>query len=106
MIVEVLETRFTVLIDRQLDDSVDTVENKMQIVILSTIKNLFSRWIELSVTSKSAYSGQYAASFTLVSDKGEYLGTTALCFQNVFERSKISYESIANDETRENILSN
>ena len=40
---DVLERRFMVQNDRQLGNTVDTVENKMQIENLSTIDNLISR---------------------------------------------------------------
>ena len=90
---------FNERIDREMGNIVDTVENRIQNVILTAVDNIITPRIELAVWSINASLGRDAHSITLNSERGERMGIAA-SFKNVSERNNTFHEFNANDETR------
>ena len=57
---------------------VDTVENRIQIEILTAIDNIITHKIELAVRSINATSGRDATSATANSERGDCIGILSL----------------------------
>ena len=89
-------------IDREMGLIVDTVEDRIQNVMLTAIDSIISRKIDLAIGSLNASSGRDANSVVANSERGEHIGVYAL-FQNVSERKNTLHVFNKNDETRNNI---
>ena len=81
---------------------VDTVEDRIQNAILTTIDNLVAPKIELSNRSINASSGRDATSVEANSERGELVGINA-SFENVSGNNHLLHVSNVNDEIANNI---
>ena len=81
---------------------VDTVEDRIQKAILTTIDNIVAPKIELAFRSINASSGRDVTSVTANSERGEHVGTDA-SFGNASANNNILRVSNVNDETRHNM---
>ena len=68
--VETLERRFNETIDRELNNIVDTVEDRIQIAILAAVDSIVTPMIELAIGSISMSSRQNVTSVTANSELG------------------------------------
>ena len=100
--VKTLERCFNERIDREMNNIVDTVEDRIQNAILTAIDNIVAPKIELAIRSKNASSGRDVTSVTANSERGERVGINA-SFENASENNNILRVSNVNDETRQNI---
>ena len=100
MNVKTLERCFNEKIDREMNNIVDTVEDRIQNAILTAIGNIIAPKIELAIRSINASSGRDVAS---VSVNSEHVGINAF-FENASRNEDTLDVSNVNDETRHNIL--
>ena len=100
---QTLERCLTDRIDREMGNTIDTVEEKIQKSILTAIDNIISLKMELAVGSIKASSGRNAASVTANSERGEHTGIAAF-FENVSDWNNTFHEINVNDETWETSL--
>ena len=100
--VKTLERCFNERIDREMNNIVDTVEDRVQNAILSAIENIVAPKIELAIRSINASSGRDATSVTANSERGERVGINA-SFENASENNNTLRVPNVNDETRLNI---
>ena len=77
MTVKTLERCFNERIDRELSNIVDTVEDRIQNVILTAIENIVSPKIDLAIRSINASSGRDATSVSANSERRERVGVYA-----------------------------
>ena len=96
------ERCFNEKIDREMNNIVDTVEDRIQNAILTAIDNIVAPKIELAIRSINASSGRYVTSATANSERGEHVGINAP-FENASENNNTLHISNVNDETRHNI---
>ena len=82
---------------------VDTVEDRIQNVILTAIDNTVAPKKELAIRSINASSGRDATSVAANSECREHIGIDA-SFGNASGKNNIRQVSNGNDETRNNIL--
>ena len=99
MNVRTLERCFTERIDREMSNIVDTVEDRIQNAILTTIDNNVAPKIELAIRSINASSEGEATSVSAHSERREHVGINA-SFENASENNNVPK---GNDETRHNI---
>ena len=97
-----LERCFNERIDREMSNIVDTVEVRIQNAILTAIKNIVARKIELAIRSISASSGRDATSVSANSERRERVGINA-SFENASENNNTLRVPNVSDETRLNI---
>ena len=97
--VKTSERCFNDRIDREVSNVVNTVEDRIQNAILTSIDSLVAPEIELKITSKNPSSGRDRTSVTANSDHGEHVGTTEF-FGDASENNIVLHISIVNDETR------
>ena len=102
MSVKTLERCFNERIDREMNNIVDTVENRIQNAILTAIDNLVAPKIELAIRSINASSGRDVASVSVKSERREHVGVNA-SFENASRNEDTLDVSNVNDETRHNI---
>ena len=102
MNVKTLERCFNERIDREMDNIVDTVEDRIQNAILTCIENNVAPKIELAIRSINASSGRDATSVTANSERGERVGINA-SFENASENNNTLCVPNVSDETRLNI---
>ena len=100
--VKTLEKCFNERIDREMSNIVDTVEDRIQNAILTTVENIVAPKIELAVRSVNASSGRDTTSVTANSERGERVGNNA-SFENASENNNTLRVPNVNDETRQNI---
>ena len=100
--VKTLERCFNERIDREMNNIVDTVEDRIQNAILTAIENIVAPKIELAIRSINASSGRDATIVTANSERGERVGINA-SFENAFENNNTLRVPNVNDETRLNI---
>ena len=81
---------------------VDTVKDRIQNGILNAFDSNFATKIELAIRSINTTSGQYEASSTANSNRGEHIGITA-SLENVSERNNTLHVLNTNEGTRNNI---
>ena len=86
--------------DRRLRRHAATVEDRIQIAILTTIDFFITPRIDVAVKSINTSSGRDASSVTTKSERGEIVSITA-SFQKVSEKNNTFFGSNANDETQE-----
>ena len=97
-----LEKCFNERIDREMNNIVDTVENRIQNAILTAFDNIIAPKIELAIRSVIASSGRDVTSVTANSERGEHVAINA-SFENASGNNNISHVSNVSDETRHNI---
>ena len=100
--VKTLERCFNERIDREMNNIVGTVEDRIQNAILTAIENIVAPKIELAIRSINASSGRDATSVTANSVRGEHVGINA-SFEKASENNNTSRVPNVNDETRLNI---
>ena len=99
MTVKTLERCFNERIDREMNNIVDTVEDRIQNVILAAIDKIVAPKIELAIRSINASSGRDVASASGNSEGREYEGINA-SFENASENNRTLGTTHINDETR------
>ena len=102
MSVKTLERCFNERIDREMNNIVDTVEDRIQNAILTAIDNIIVPKIELAIRSVNASSGRDVTSVTANSERGERVGINA-SFENASENNNTLRVPNVSDETRLNI---
>ena len=102
MNVKTLERCFNERIDREMNNIVDTVEDRIQNAILTAIDNIVAPKIELAIRSINASSGRDVTSVSANSERREHGGSNAH-FENASENNNTFGVANVNDETRHNI---
>ena len=102
MSIKTLERCFNERIDREKNNIVDTVEDRIQNAIWTAIENIVAPKIELAIRSINASSGRDATSVSANSERKERIGINA-SFENASRNNDTLDESNVNDETRHNI---
>ena len=102
MSVKTLERCFNERIDREMNNIVDTVEDRIQNAILTAIDNIVTPEIELAIRSINASSGRDVTSVSANSVRRERVGINA-SFENASRNNDTLDVSNVNDETRHNI---
>ena len=98
MIVKTLERCFNERIDREMSNIVDTVEDRIQNAILTTIENIVAPKSELAIRSMNASSGQDVTGASATSERREYFGSN-VPFENTSESNNTLGVTNVNDET-------
>ena len=98
MKMETLEKCFNERIDKEINDIVDTVEDRIQKATLTTNDSIITAEIILAFISITASSGRGATIVMTNSKSGEHLGITAP-FENVSERNNTLHVFISNINT-------
>ena len=96
-----LERCFNERIDREMNNIVETVEDRVQNAILTAIENIVAPKIELAIRSINASSGRDATSVSANSERRERVGIDA-SFENASKNNDTLDVSNVNDETRQN----
>ena len=86
MSVKTLERCFNKRIDREMSNIVDTVEDRIQIAILTAIDNIVTPKIELAIRSINASWGRVVTSVSANSERREQVGINA-SFENASENN-------------------
>ena len=102
MNVKTLERCFNESVDREMNNVVDTVEDRIQSAILTAIDNIVAPKIELAIRSISASSGRDVTSVSVNSERREHAGINA-SFENASGNNDTQVISKVNDETRQSI---
>ena len=102
VIVKTLEPCYNERIDREMSNSVDTVEDRIQNAIVTAIDCFVAPKTELSIRSINASSGRDVTNVTANSERAEHVGIFTP-FENASVNSNTLYVSNVNDETRNNI---
>ena len=100
--VKILERCFSERIDREMNNFVETVEDRIQNAILTAIDNIVVPKIQLAIRSKNTSSGRNVTSVSANSERREHAGINAF-FENASENNNKLNTTIENDETRQNI---
>ena len=101
MSAKTLERCFNERIDREMNNIVDTVEDRIQNAILAAIDNIVAPKIELAIRSINASSGRDVTSVCANSERRERTGTNT-SFENASENNNTIGVTNINDETRRN----
>ena len=101
MNVKNLERCFNERIDREMNNIVDTVEDRIQNAILAAIDNIVAPKIELAIRSLNASSGQDVTRVSANSERREHTGINA-SFENASENNNTIGITNINDEARRN----
>ena len=99
--VKTLESCFNERIDREMENIVETVEDRIQSAILTAIDNIVGPKIELAIRSINASSGRDVASMSANSERREHTGINA-SFENASENNNTIGVTNINDEARRN----
>ena len=99
--VKTFERCFNKKIDKETNNIVDTVEDRIQNAILAAIDNIVAPNIELAIRSVNASSGRDVTSMTANSERGEHVGVNAT-FENASGNNNTLGVLNVNDETRHN----
>ena len=99
--VKTLERCFNERIDREMNNIVDTVEDRIQNAFLTAIENIVAPKIEPAIRSINASSGRDTTSVSANSERGERVGINA-SFENASKINDTLDVSNVNDETRQN----
>ena len=102
MSVKTLERCFNERIDREVNNVIDTVEDRIQNAILTAIDYIVAPKIELAIRSVNASSGRDVTSVSANSERKERVGLNA-SFENASRNNDTLDLSNVNDETRHNI---
>ena len=100
--VEILERCFNERIHREMNNIIDTVEDRIQNAILTAIDNIVAPKIKLAIRSINASSGRDVTSVSANSEHNEGVGLSA-SFKNASRNNDTLDVSNVNDETRHNI---
>ena len=100
--VKTLERCFNERIDREINNIVDTVEDRIQNAILTAVDSIVAPKIESAIRSINASSGQGATSVTANSERGGHVGINT-SFENASGNINVLLLAYVNDETRNNI---
>ena len=100
--VKSLERCFDERLDREMNNIIDTVEDRIQNAILTAIDNIVPPKIELAIRSINASSGRDVTSVSTNSECMEQVGINA-SFENASGNNNTLGVSKVNDETRHNI---
>ena len=100
--VKTLERCFNERIDSEMNNIVETVEDRIQNAILTAIDNIVAPKIELAIRSINASSGRDVTSVSANSERREHAGINA-SFENASENNNKLNATNENDETRQNI---
>ena len=100
--VKSLERCFNERNDREMNNIVETVEDRIQNAILTAIDNIVAPKIELAIRSINASSGRDVTSVSANSERREHAGINA-SFENATENNNKLNATNENDETRQNI---
>ena len=101
MTVKTLERCFNERIDIEMNNIVDTVEDKIQNAILAAIDNIVAPKIELAIRSSNAFSGWDVTSVSANSECREHAGV-GVSFENASETNNTIGVTSLNDEARRN----
>ena len=101
MNVKTLERCFNERIDREMNNIVDTVEDRIQNAFLAAIDNIVAPKIELAIRSLNASSGRDVTSVSANSECREHAGIDA-SFENASENNNTIGVTSVNDEARRN----
>ena len=99
MSVKTLERCFNERIDREMNNIVDTVEDRIQNAILAAIDNIIAPKIELAIRSINASSERDVTSVSAHSERREYTGINASLENASVNNDTLGVTNI-NDETR------
>ena len=102
MSVKTLERCFNERTDREMNNIVVRVEDRIQNAILTAIDNVIATKIELAIRSINTSSGRDATSVSANSERREHVGINA-SFENASRNNDTLDVSNVNDETRHNI---
>ena len=102
MSVKILGGCFNERIDREMNNIIDTVEDRIQNAILTAIDNIATPKIELAIRSINASSERDMTSESANSERRERVGINA-SFENASRNNDTLDVSNVNDETRHNI---
>ena len=102
MSVKTLQGCFIERIDREMNNIVDTVEDRIQNAILTAIDKIVTSKIELAIRSINSSSGRDVTSVSANSERRERVGIDA-SFENASRSNDTLDVSNVNDETRHNI---
>ena len=102
MSVKTLERCFNERIDREMNNIVDTIEDRIQNAILTAIDNIIAPKIKLAIRSINASFGRDATNVSAKSERREHVGINA-SFENASRNNDTLDVSNVNDETRHNI---
>ena len=102
MSVKTLERCFNERIDREMNNIIDTVEDRIQNAILIAIDNIVAPKIELAIKSINASSGRDVTSVSANSERKERVGLNT-SFENASRNNDTLDVSNVNDEIRHNI---
>ena len=100
--VKTLERCFNERIDWEMNNIVETVEDRIQNAILTAIDKIVFPKIELAIRSKNTSSGRDVTSVSANSERREHVGIIAF-FGNASENNHKLNTTNENDETRQNI---
>ena len=100
--VKTLERCFNERIDREMNNIVGTVEDRIQNAILTAIDNIVPPKVELAIRSINTSSGRDVTSVSANSERREHAGINAF-FENASENNNKLNTTNGNDETRQNI---
>ena len=100
--VKTLERCFSGRIDREMNNIVETVEDRIQNAILTAIDNNVAPKIELVIRSINTSSGRDVTSVSANSERREHVGINVF-FENASEDNNKLNTTNENDETRQNI---
>ena len=102
MNVKTLERCFNERIDREMSNTIDTVEDRIQNAIMTAIDKIVAPKIELAIRSINASSGRDVTSVSANSERREHVGIST-SFENASGNNNTLGVSNVNDETRQNI---
>ena len=102
MSVKTSERCFNEKNDSEMNNIVDTVEDRIQNAILTAIDNIVTPKFELAIRSKNASTGRDATSVSANSELKEHVGINAF-FENASRNNDTIDVSNVNDGTRHNI---
>ena len=97
--VKTLESCFNERIDREMNNIVDTVEDRIQNAILTALDNIVAPKIELSIRSTNASSGRDVTSVSGNPERREHVGINA-SLENASENNSTLGVTNINDEPR------
>ena len=99
--VKTLERCFNERNDREMNNIVETVEERLKNAILTAIDNIVAPKIELAIRSINTSSGRDVTSVSANSERREHAGINAF-FENASENNNKLNTTNENDETRQN----
>ena len=100
--VKTLERFFNERIDKEMNNIVDTIEDRIHNAILTAIDNIIAPKIELAIRSVNASTGRDVTSVTAKSERRERVGINA-SFEIAYGDNDFLHVSNVNDETRHKI---